>query len=288
MMNNNPLVTVYITTYNRVEYLRRAVKSVINQDYKNLEIIICDDFSNDNTHDYCKELINKDKRVKYFRNLENRGACYSRNVAIKNANGMFITGLDDDDEFSSDRISFFISNWNDRYSFLCANFTVVDENGHNKVFYKNECNSVFGYKDLLFDNQASNQIFTTTERLKKIDGFDVTVKRLQDWDTWLRLSYKFGDFIRFGASKYVMHDHSPKDGFRVSNNQKYLDALISFRDRNKNLYDSTELKRMDFNIARAGRKQKITSVFYWSIRDRQIKYFLQYIYHIFLNTIVRK
>ncbi|EPY1498034.1 TPA: glycosyltransferase [Klebsiella quasipneumoniae] len=288
MKDKKPLVTVYITTYNRVDYLERAVESVINQDYINLEIIICDDFSNDSTKEYCEKIITQDKRVKYFRNSSNKGACYSRNIAINNAKGVFITGLDDDDEFSLDRISFFVSKWDDKYSFLCANFTVIDEIGNKKIFYKDRTDKVFGYKDLLFDNKASNQIFTRTERLRKIDGFDITVKRLQDWDTWLRLSYEFGSFIRYGVSKYIMHDHNPKHGIRVSNNQKYLDALVSFIERNKRLYDANEVNKMYFNISRAGKKQKLSSVLYWSIKDRKIKYLLQYVYHIYLKLIIRK
>ena len=286
--DKKPLVTVYITTYNRVNYLERAVESVINQDYINLEIIICDDFSNDSTKEYCEKIIIQDKRVKYFRNSSNKGACYSRNIAINNAKGVFITGLDDDDEFSLDRISFFVSKWDDKYSFLCANFTVIDDIGNKKIFYKDRTDKVFSYKDLLFDNKASNQIFTRTERLRKIDGFDVTVKRLQDWDTWLRLSYEFGNFIRFGVSKYIMYDHSPKHGIRVSSNQKYLDALVSFIERNKRLYDANEVNKMYFNISRAGKKQKLSSVLYWSIKDRKIKYLLQYVYHVYLNLIIRK
>ncbi|MWP45617.1 glycosyltransferase, partial [Klebsiella pneumoniae] len=79
--------------------------------------------------EYCEKIITQDKRVKYFRNSSNKGACYSRNIAINNAKGVFITGLDDDDEFSLDRISFFVSKWDDKYSFLCANFTVIDDIG---------------------------------------------------------------------------------------------------------------------------------------------------------------
>ncbi|WP_368739229.1 hypothetical protein, partial [Enterococcus faecalis] len=85
-------------------------------------------------------------------------------------------------------LSFFLKNWDDRYSFLCCNFKNKYLTGKEVYYYKiKKEHCIFNYKDMLFENEASNQIFTLTERLQQIHGFDKTVKRLQDWDTWLRL-----------------------------------------------------------------------------------------------------
>jgi glycosyltransferase involved in cell wall biosynthesis len=70
------------------------VDSVLNQTFQSFELIIVDDFSEDNTSDYLKGLSHP--RVKYFTNSSPMGACYSRNLAIKNALGKYVTGLDDD------------------------------------------------------------------------------------------------------------------------------------------------------------------------------------------------
>src|SRR5690606_27763972 len=115
---SNPLVTVYIPTYNRVELLKRAVDSVRNQTYKNLEIIIVDDCSKDSTHEYLAEISKKDSRIKYFIKEKNSGACVSRNIAIKNAKGDFITGLDDDDYFTLDRVEIFVKSWDSQNTLL--------------------------------------------------------------------------------------------------------------------------------------------------------------------------
>jgi len=105
-MNENPLVTVYIPTYNRLELLKRAVKSVLDQDYSNIELIVVDDGSSDGTVDYLECVSQADQRVRYFVNEVNSGACVSRNKAIWAEKGEFITGLDDDDYFLNDRIIF--------------------------------------------------------------------------------------------------------------------------------------------------------------------------------------
>nr|HCI8715018.1 glycosyltransferase family 2 protein [Klebsiella variicola] len=95
-MNNtdklNKKVSVYISTHNRLERLKRAIQSVLNQEYSNLELLVCDDASNDGTKEYMEELCSKDNRVKYFRNDVNKGACATRNLGIRHATGFFITG----------------------------------------------------------------------------------------------------------------------------------------------------------------------------------------------------
>lgn len=230
-----PKVSIYISTHNRLKKLKRAVNSVLAQDYSNMEILICDDASSDGTKEFSENLCLQDSRIKYIRNETNKGACVTRNLGINNATGYFITGLDDDDEFSTDRISFFVNRWNERYSFLCCNF---DNKFKEKTRsnYRGNRERIFSYKELLFSNEASNQIFTLTKRLQAIGGFDTSVKRLQDWDTWLRLSYHYGDFIRYPDVKYVMyHDHAQNES-RVSKNHSFHEALSDMCERNKSIY----------------------------------------------------
>ncbi len=234
-MISNEKVSIYITTCNRVDRLKRAVDSVLNQDYKNIEVLICDDASTDDTKEYVNNLSKVDQRIKYFRNNSNKGACFTRNLGIFSATGKFITGLDDDDIFELNRISIFLKHWDDKYSFICCNFK---NNNLGKITpnYLDEKEQVFSYKDNLYENKASNQIFTLTSRLQSIGGFDIRAKRLQDWDTWLRLSYKFGDFLRIPDMTYIMyHDHA-LDEPRVSNAYSYANALVDLRARNIEIY----------------------------------------------------
>ncbi|HFM1980436.1 TPA: glycosyltransferase family 2 protein, partial [Escherichia coli] len=95
--------------------LKRAIHSVLLQDYKNIEILICDDSSTDGTADYVNELIAEGKNIRYFCTERQSGACAARNMGIFSAKGEFITGLDDDDEFMPDRISSFVSAWDEKY-----------------------------------------------------------------------------------------------------------------------------------------------------------------------------
>lgn len=95
-MTNQPLLSVIIPVYKVEKYLRQCVDSVINQTYKNLEIILVDDGSPDNCGKICDEYAEKDKRVKVIHEL-NKGQSAARNKGINKANGELITFVDSDD-----------------------------------------------------------------------------------------------------------------------------------------------------------------------------------------------
>lgn len=262
-------VSIYISTYNRVDKLRRAVDSVTNQTYKNIEILICDDASVDGTDKLVHELMEQDDRIFYLRSDINKGACEARNLGIMKASGKYITGLDDDDEFAPDRIMKFVSSWDERFSFLCANFIDRYINSNDMLHYKK--GGDFLYQDLLFENLASNQVFTKTKYLQDIGGFVPGVKRLQDWDTWLRLSFKYGGFRRLDIATYIMnHDHLDGDK-RVSKSSSIGSALLELAERNKNIYNSIDRKYMNYLVKYINGKESLSESFYWAFKNKNIK-----------------
>ncbi|WP_409159193.1 glycosyltransferase [Pectobacterium sp. B2J-2] len=274
---SNPKVSIYITTHNRMDKLKRAIDSVFKQDYPNFELLVCDDASIDGTREYVESLVNKEPRVVYLRNEKNEGACVVRNMGIFNATGEFITGLDDDDEFTSNRISFFVNNWSENLSFICCNFIEKFSNGKEKIYYKDdELYIEKKYNDLLFCNIASNQIFTKTRNLREIGGFDIRVKRLQDWDTWLRLSFKYGCFRRFKVPTYIMHHDHKENEHRVSKSYPFSSALVDLKDRNKELYQGNDLDFMNFLILTVERRARLLDSIFWSFSKRTPKYIAKY------------
>jgi len=91
------LVSVVITTRNRARLLLRALRSVLEQGYGNLEIIVVNDFSSDDTRKVLKEFSRGQKNLRFFNNPKNLGIVKSLNLGIKNARGFYIARLDDDD-----------------------------------------------------------------------------------------------------------------------------------------------------------------------------------------------
>ncbi|MFM6948845.1 MAG: glycosyltransferase family 2 protein, partial [Aquirufa sp.] len=91
-MHSNPLISVIIPTYNRINVVGNAIKSVLNQTYSNIELIVVDDGSTDGT----QKLIATFPEVIYI-SKANGGQASARNVGLKQANGKFIASLDSDE-----------------------------------------------------------------------------------------------------------------------------------------------------------------------------------------------
>ena len=91
--NDQPLVSIIIVNYNAGELLLNCIKSILDSDYKNLEIIIVDNISTDNSHIICKE---KFQQIKLIENSKNLGYCDGNNVGIKNAKGEYIVIMNPD------------------------------------------------------------------------------------------------------------------------------------------------------------------------------------------------
>ena len=105
-MNNkkNPKVSVIIPTYNVERYIQECIKSIQEQTYDNIEIVVVDDCSTDKTYEILKNIEEKDRRLKVFKNDKNMKICYTLNRALKNSTGEYIVRMDGDDISSSDRI----------------------------------------------------------------------------------------------------------------------------------------------------------------------------------------
>lgn len=94
------LITVIIPVYNVENYIEDSLNSVINQTYRNIEIILVDDGSTDNSYEICKRFFEKDSRIKLF-HQENKGVSSARNLGLLNSTGDYITFIDSDDIIES-------------------------------------------------------------------------------------------------------------------------------------------------------------------------------------------
>ena len=204
-------VTVYITTYNRLALLKRAISSVQQQTFSDIEIIVADDGSTDGTQEYLNNLQQQGQLIAILNQSgASKGACYGRNKAIEIAQGTFITGLDDDDYFEPWRIEKFLDNWRTKSEAGVAFSALFDSVVEHRKYGKVDCydTPVATYQALRTGNVVGNQVFTLTSRLRQIQGFDELMPALQDWDTWLRLSKEYGDIVNINSRSYIqIHDH---------------------------------------------------------------------------------
>lgn len=258
-MSNKPLVSVYITTKNRCVLLQRAIDSVIAQTWPNIEIIICDDGSEDGTDKLIHEYTTRHDNIIYLKNDYSRGACFSRNRAIEKAQGLYITGLDDDDYFFSHRVEKLMAAFNPDYAFVCSTYIRKTNDGSKHV---KDGVGKLTLSDLLHYNRVGNQVLSLTERFKQVGGFDESLPAFQDYDMWVRMLNQFGSGVKILEPLYVFDishaneriSASPRlqEGYklflakhRVLMNKKQLDSmellLTSINKNNLSVYDAVRL-----------------------------------------------
>lgn len=225
----NPLVSVYIPTRNRSALVERAIRSVLQQNYAALEIIVVDDASVDDTELVVRRLVTTgtpDRNIVYCRQDVPAGACAARNLAINAARGHYITGLDDDDYFEPDRISRLVMTFDpDECSFVFDGYvreTRKREGSVSRALISLEKSA--SLIDLLKRNIVGNQVFTLTSRMRAVGGFDESLPAWQDYDLWIRLVQTFGEARpAYGHSYVYSVDNSQ---VRISNNTEKIERAF--------------------------------------------------------------
>lgn len=130
-VNNCPLVSIGLPVYNGEKYIYNSIQAVLNQTYKNLELIICDNCSNDRTPIICKEIQNSDNRIKFYRNSKNIGASHNYNMTFKLSKGKYFAWCAHDDLYHKRYIEKCLRELeNDPQAVLAYAKTInIDENG---------------------------------------------------------------------------------------------------------------------------------------------------------------
>ncbi|MEW6486030.1 glycosyltransferase [Tatumella ptyseos] len=237
---NGDLVSIYVVTCNRVGLLKRCIDSIRKQKYANIEIIVVDDCSSDSTKEYLYSISNEDKRIKFFINDKNMGACHSRNIAIKNAQGKYITGCDDDDYFKENRIDHFLKKHEllDSYSFIYSS-NIFDIGRKYKKSLPNKLSpKITSANDLLFYNSVGNQIFTKTELLRKY-LFNESLPAWQDLECWHRiLLEEKSKALNVGGFTYIQD--VAHEGNRISTSK-----LAKIDEARKIIIKNRDLSRVD-------------------------------------------
>lgn len=200
---NEYLVTAIITTYKREwKYVARAINSIINQTYKNIEILLIDD--NENGSEYSRNIARgiqclKDK-VHYIKQNGNKGACAARNLGLWNANGYFLAYLDDDDEWLPKKIEKQVEAYKkisdvkigmiscDGYK-IDENYTPSRKRPYN-YFGKNRIPRIITFEHMLEADYVgtTSQPLIVTSIIRSVGGFNEKLPARQDYEMWLRIS----------------------------------------------------------------------------------------------------
>ena len=206
LIEMNIKVSVIIPTYNRGNLIYKSIKSVLNQTYKNLEIIVVDDGSTDNTKEEIEKIV--DEKIRYIKLLKNSGASNARNIGIKESTGKYLTFVDSDDILYPNKIEIQVKNMINKNSNLDFCKINVINNSSYSYFIPNiwQENSIL--EGNIFNELISRGNFISTQAIlvrKKFMLnylFDPEMPRLQDYDVILRMIPK----VKISYTKEVLVD----------------------------------------------------------------------------------
>jgi len=274
--DNAPFVSCIITTHNRSKLLQRAIDSVLKQEYTNIELIIVDDNSSDDTADVVAQF--KDDRITYLRNKENLGLSAARNIGVKSSSGKFIAFLDDDDEWYPHKTSKQMEAFrNTKFKNTGLVYTWMQFKTGTELLHELSpvaSGPLFKYA---IDDQPISAGSTWMIAKKVFEGevaFDEEIPRGVDGDFVRQVSLKFDiDFVpEVLVNYYVEHQHS-----RMTNNSNdgvkkaILGQEITLRKFEKEIsqfprQESSLLAITAYDYAKIGNHKKAVSYFSKAIR----------------------
>ncbi len=219
--NLKPDISITMITKNRASFIGAAITSVINQTFKNWELLVIDGESKDNT----KEIVDsfKDDRIKYSTRPADLGISKSRNIALSNSTGKYIAVLDSDDFWTDNeklQKQFDFLEQNPNYSLIGSNVKIIDDKGNfiKKTVYKTEDADI--RNKILISNQIQHStVVFRKDFAEKVGGYDEKLPVVEDLDLLLKL----GRLGKFKNTKEITTSYTRHSG-GISHERKVLMA----------------------------------------------------------------
>ena len=224
------LISVILPIYNVEKYLKRCIDSVIEQTYKNIEIILVDDGATDNSGKICEEYAKKDERIIVI-HKENGGLSDARNAGIIKAKGKYITLVDSDDYIEKDYVEFLYKLLKDNnVKMSICSHTVIYENG---TILKKET-----HENSVLDSK------TTLERILYDEGIDLSAwAKMYEKSLFDKVLYPKGRLFEDAATTYLLMDQCKK--IAIGSESKY-----NYMVRNNSITSATfSSKKMELIVS---------------------------------------
>lgn len=189
---STPLISVVVPAFNSEKTIRETIDSVLNQTWKNLELIVINDGSQDSTLDIINSI--KDPRLMVF-TYTNAGVAASRNRGSSLAQGEFISFIDADDLWTTDKLETQLKALQNNPQAAVA-YSWTDHIDENSQFIRTGAQYIVSgnvYAELLISNFVANgsNVLIRTEALQEVGDFDQSFTPAEDWDMYLRLASRY-------------------------------------------------------------------------------------------------
>ena len=276
--SGNPKISIIIPVYNGEAFLQETLISIQNQDFKDIEIIIIDDKSTDNSTILIKELMKTEPRILFYQNEENKGPLYTKKKGILAAKGKYLMIIDDDDKFlqrdaftslyeEAEKFNLDILEFKSILSTSLLNIDQYNKTGKENysILYQNELNNYMYFPGFLgviekYDNKKVNHFVKTilyVNILEQIDDkyFNIRINYYEDYMFFFLLtrnakSLKKIDRIFYLKEKVIFSDDSKKNhrkNERLKEGFNYL--CFAYLNYIQFLFDKTKNTVEDKKIA---------------------------------------
>ena len=236
-MTKEPLVSVIIPTHNRIKLLIRAIHSVYSQTYKNLEIIVIDDFSSDSTPDVLPQMF---PQITYIRNTSSLGNAETRNVGIRSSRGEYVAFLDDDDIWFPDKLEKQMKAFNENpniHGCFCRSLWVES----NKALKDTRAFS----ESISFEHGGPTSTWLMKrEVFDKIGFFDKSFPSAVDGEFLVRFNKSFKSIV-LDELLYVHYYYSDQIS---SNNSKKIAGFKKMIHKHRKVFSTKELAQAQFRL----------------------------------------
>jgi len=220
------LVTIIMPFYKKRSYIYRSIKSAINQTYRKIEIIIVYDDINISDLNYVKKISKLDRRIKLIINTSNKGAGYSRNIAITKSKGYFIAFLDCDDLWKKDKLETQLKFMNKhKIKISHTSFSIINSKG--RITGEQIAKKVLTYKELLKScDMGLSSVVLEKKILKKL-RFPL-LKTKEDYVLWLNITKN--DTKIFGLNKKLSKWRKLPNSLSSALLQKIFDGYSVYKN----------------------------------------------------------
>ena len=186
----NKLVSIVTPCYNSEKYIADAIKSVLDQNYSNWEMIIVDDVSYDKSTDIIEKYANKDSRIRLIRMPKNSGAAVCRNRGIELAQGYYLAFLDSDDMWVPQKLAIQVEFMHaNQYVLSFGSYKKMDEDGNKLPKSFVSALRKVSYQDLLSSNKIG--CLTAMYDMNKLGKvYMPLIRKRQDYALWLKILKK--------------------------------------------------------------------------------------------------
>ncbi len=249
-----PLISVLMVNYNHESTIEESIRSVLNQTYKNLRLIIVDDGSTDRSCAIIEQI--EDSRIELYKLEKNRHICYATNYGFQKITGEYLARIDSDDVWYPDKLEKqmqFLKE-NPEYKICFTWIDLIDENGRNinkeskglvelfetKFTGQSDCLHTFFF---LGNCLSHPSVLMETEVMRKTGGFTMGYMQAHDFDYWVRIAKQYPIYVmqeRLLAMRRFMHpDKSQTNNSNTSeiNSVRFYNEYI---DMKTHFFDNME------------------------------------------------